>query len=270
MRLSAHWPLLLLVLSMGSSVSAQETPPPSSSSSSSSSDNSANASGEREVSWKLLAPNILDDQKHIWLFPAHIAKKKNWLPALAVVGVTAGLVAADPYPARYFRSTTSFHTFNNIFSGNSTTGMIIAVPSVLYLYGLKEKSSYAQHTALLAAEDVVDAEIPNIVLRTSIHRLRPADIPPNGNAYDTWFETNANPVNAKGSFPSGHAASAFAVATVFSMRYSKQHRWVPWVAYGGAALIGFSRVSTNAHFLSDVFFGSALGFSVSRFAVLRQ
>jgi len=36
-----------------------------------------------------------------------------------------------------------------------------------------------------------------------------------------------------------------------------------------AALVGFSRLSLSAHFLSDVFMGSALGYSISRFAVLR-
>jgi membrane-associated phospholipid phosphatase len=37
-----------------------------------------------------------------------------------------------------------------------------------------------------------------------------------------------------------------------------------------AALVGFSRLSLSAHFLSDVFMGGALGYSISRFAVLRQ
>jgi membrane-associated phospholipid phosphatase len=37
-----------------------------------------------------------------------------------------------------------------------------------------------------------------------------------------------------------------------------------------AALVGFSRLTLSAHFASDVFVGAALGYSVSRFAVLQQ
>jgi membrane-associated phospholipid phosphatase len=44
---------------------------------------------------------------------------------------------------------------------------------------------------------------------------------------------------------------------------------VPWVAYGIAGAIGFSRVSGQAHFPSDVFLGAALGSSISRYVVLR-
>jgi membrane-associated phospholipid phosphatase len=72
-----------------------------------------------------------------------------------------------------------------------------------------------------------------------------------------------------GSFPSGHTIAAFSVATVISRRYGN-HKWVPYAAYGTAALIGFARITLSAHFMSDVFVGGVLGYSISRFAVLRQ
>jgi membrane-associated phospholipid phosphatase len=56
---------------------------------------------------------------------------------------------------------------------------------------------------------------------------------------------------------------------VIARRYGN-HRWVPYAAYGAAALVGFSRLTLSAHFLSDVFLGGALGYSISHFAVLRQ
>jgi len=58
------------------------------------------------------------------------------------------------------------------------------------------------------------------------------------------------------------------VATVVSRRYPK-YRWLPYVAYGLAGVVGFSRVTLSAHFPSDVFLGAALGYSISRYAVLR-
>jgi membrane-associated phospholipid phosphatase len=228
------------------------------------------ATGEREVSWKKLVPNFADDQKKIWLFPAQVAKGQHLFPTFAVLGVTAGLVAADPIEARYFRrNASSYHEFNRIFTGTNTTLAIFAVPSAFYLTGLARKDEYAQHTALLSLEAVADVEVPNVILRMTTRRIRPADVPLNGNFADTWFDSGANPLKAKGSFASGHAASAFAIATVISRRYSN-HRWVPWVAYGTAGLFAFSRVSTNAHFMSDAFFGGALGYSVGRFVALRQ
>jgi hypothetical protein len=44
-----------------------------------------------------LAPNILQDQKPIWSFPARLAQGQDWLPTGIVLGSTAGLVVADPH-----------------------------------------------------------------------------------------------------------------------------------------------------------------------------
>jgi hypothetical protein len=228
------------------------------------------AGQEREVSWKKIFPNFLDDQKHIWLFPSQVARGYHLVPTAAVLGVSAGLTVADPIEGRYFRANSeTYHSFNQVFTGTTTAAEILAVPMAFYLVGLMRKDSYAEHSALLSAEAVADVEIPNVVLRTTMRRLRPADVPMNGNFSDTWFDAGTNPLKAKGSFASGHAASAFTVATVVARRYPR-HRWVPYVAYGAAGLVAFSRVSTSAHFLSDTFFGSALGYAVGRFVVLRQ
>ena len=231
---------------------------------------SAAAAQEREVSWKKIFPNFLDDQKHIWLFPSQVALGYHLVPTAAVLGASAGLTVADPIEGRYFRANSeTYHNFNQVFNGTATAAEILAVPVAFYLVGRMRKDSYAEHTALLSGQAVADVEIPNFILRTSMRRLRPADVPINGNFSDTWFDAGTNPLKAKGSFPSGHAASAFAVATVVARRYSHR-RWVPYVAYGTAGLLAFSRVSTGAHFLSDTFFGGALGYAVGRFVVLRQ
>jgi membrane-associated phospholipid phosphatase len=69
--------------------------------------------------------------------------------------------------------------------------------------------------------------------------------------------------------PSGHTIAAFSVAMIVARRCGN-HKWVPYVSYGMAALVGFSRLTLSAHVVSDVFVGGALGYSVSRFAVLQQ
>jgi membrane-associated phospholipid phosphatase len=99
--------------------------------------------------------------------------------------------------------------------------------------------------------------------------MPPERIQAGGNYSDTWFKSGGSFLRGRGSFPSGHTIAAFSVATIVARRYAN-HRWIPYAAYGLAAVVGFSRVSLSAHFLSDVFMGAALGYSVSRFAVLQQ
>jgi membrane-associated phospholipid phosphatase len=224
---------------------------------------------DRPVSWILLLPNIASDQGRIWTFPARLIQGQNWIPSAAVLGTTAGLMALDPTEAGYFRNTSTFHGFNNIFTGNATVVGTILAPVSLYAVGLIRRDSKMQQTALFAGEAVADAEIVTTVLKDATKRVRPAGFPAQGNLYDSWFESSGSFLRGNGSFPSGHTIAAFSVATVVARRYGN-HRWIPYVAYGAAALVGFSRLSLSAHFLSDVFMGGALGYSISRFTVLRQ
>jgi membrane-associated phospholipid phosphatase len=193
-----------------------------------------------------------------------------WIPAAAIVGVTAGLVALDPKTASYFRRTSSFDGFNSAFSGNATSMGILVAPLSIYAAGLIRKDSKMQGTALLAGEAVANAEILTTVMKDIDRRLRPSDIAPNGDFSDSWFQDNKRYLRSNGSFPSGHTIAAFSVATIIARRYGTRHRWVPYVAYGSAALVGFSRMTLSAHFPSDVFMGAALGYSISRFTVLRE
>jgi membrane-associated phospholipid phosphatase len=224
----------------------------------------------REVSWRRLPSNILRDQKDLWLFPVQLAHGRHWLPAVAVVGVTAGLLAADAHDAPYFRRTSSFSGFNSAFSGRTTALGIALVPSAMYGIGLVRKDSYAQQTALLAGEAAFDSGVLAIAMKDVSRRLRPSDVAPYGDFSGTFFRSRPVAFGQGSAFPSGHATLAFAVATVIARRYGKRHSWVPWVAYGTAGAIGFSRITLQAHFPSDVFLGAALGYSIARFDVLRD
>ena len=223
----------------------------------------------RPVSWKLLLPNLISDQERIWTFPARLAQGRNWLPTAAVLGATAGLVALDPSEAAFFRRTSRFDAFNDTFTGKATLTAIIATPVSLYAVGLARKDLKMRGTALLAGEAIADGELLTTILKDATRRVRPAAISPHGNFSDTWFESGGSHIRGSGSFPSGHSIAVFSLATVVARRYGS-HRWIPYAAYGMAALVGFSRLTLSAHFLSDVFMGGALGYSISRFAVLRQ
>jgi membrane-associated phospholipid phosphatase len=58
------------------------------------------------------------------------------------------------------------------------------------------------------------------------------------------------------AFPSGHAASAFAAASVLERHLGYRASWPALVA---ATYVATSRLVDNRHFLSDVIFGAALG-----------
>lgn len=222
----------------------------------------------RSVSLPELIPNVVDDQKQIWTFPRRLSHRHNWIPLVAVLGTTAALIAIDRNDEA-LTDTTAFHGFNSVFSSTATSAGIAAAPISLYLYGFMHRDSYAANTALLAGEAVADSEIVATALKTMTRRVRPRTISPDGNFGDSFFEGPGGYGVGRGGFPSGHTIAAFSVATVVARRYGKAHRWVPYLAYGLAATVGFSRLTTLAHFPSDVFLGAALGYSVSRFAVLR-
>jgi membrane-associated phospholipid phosphatase len=220
----------------------------------------------RPVSWKELAPNIANDQKRIWTYPARAFKRQNILPTVAFLATTAALLTADPTEGKYFHNTSNFHGFNQTFSSTNTSLLILAAPVSIYAAGLIKHDSKLQKTALLAGEAVADSEILATVLKAVDRRARPASFANQGNYWDSWTDGSST----NGSFPSGHTIAAFSVATVISRQYGRSHRWLPYVAYGTATLIGFSRLSLGAHFTTDVFAGAALGYAISRFAVLQN
>jgi membrane-associated phospholipid phosphatase len=254
---------------------AQDPPPPADRDHSSP---AAASSPEQLISLKLLLPYIAQDQKRIWLFPLRaVCGKQGWKPALGILGATAGLIALDPRDTPYFQrasyqQTPAVREFNRIVSGRNAALAIAAVPVSFYIAGLVNqkgvrKVSYASQTALLAGEAVANAEIVAAAMKAVDRRLRPGLVGPDGDYSDTWFRQQGAGIASSGSFPSAHTTAAFSVATVFAQRY-RSHRWAPWAAYGLAGVIGFSRVSGQAHFPSDVFVGAVLGFSISRFVVL--
>jgi len=220
----------------------------------------------RPVSLRKLPGNILEDQKEIFLFPKDLAKGKHWWPTIGVLGGTVALVASDPYTAPSFRTTTRFNGFNRGLSAVNTAAFIAAVPVAMYGVGWLRKNSYAKETALLAGEAVADGFLLDIPFKGITGRKQPINYIGNGPYSDSFFNGSHNPINS-GGFYSVHAFAATSVATVIAQRYRK-HRWVPIVAYGLAGAICFSRISRSEHFPSDVFFGAAMGFVISKYAVL--
>jgi membrane-associated phospholipid phosphatase len=223
----------------------------------------------RDATWRSFVPDFFHDQKDIWLvYPGNVAHGHFLIPTLAVAGLTAGLIYADPHTMPYFRShQTNLDDINDVFGPIIATGYVIAVPASLMAVGAMRHDHYAVSTALLSGEAYADSVIPNLAIKAITRRERPADVPPPFPFTGTFFSPNKSALKGS-SFPSGHATGAFAVATVVAQRY-RNHRWVPWAVYGMATAVSLSRMTTLAHFPSDVFLGGAMGYTVARYQTLR-
>ena len=223
-------------------------------------------SSSRDVAIYKLPANILQDQVTIFSFPRKLARGEHWWPTIGIAGVTAGFMASDPYSSPSFRTSNDFHGFNNAMGSINTAAFIAAVPAAMYAVGFVRNDSYAKNTALLAGEAVADGFILSLPFKAITARRVPSSYFGNGPYADSFFAGTHNPIKS-GGFYSVHAMAATAVATVIARRY-RNHKWVPFVAYGLAGAISFSRVTRNDHFPADVFFGAAMGYVIARYAVL--
>ena len=103
----------------------------------------------------------------------------------------------------------------------------------------------------VAAAGLLDQALKNLLCRA-----RPSA--PEAGVFFTGFPCVPAPY-ALASFPSGHATTAFALATVLSLWYP---RWTAaWLAL--AAVVGWSRIALGPHFPSDVVAGAILGVAVA-------
>lgn len=222
---------------------------------------------DRDVTWRSVPKDFLHDQKGIWLFPTQLAKGHFWSPTLAIVGGTAGLLLADPHVMPYFRNhARNLDDINDVFDSPITTAEVFAVPASLLTAGYIRHDSYQVGTSILAGVAYADSAVVDLAIKAVSRRERPSDVSPGEPFSDTFFSGSKSPFKGS-SFPSGHAAGVFSVATVIATRY-RNHRWVPWVSYGFAAVISVSRVTTLSHFPSDVFLGAALGYTITRYQTL--
>lgn len=117
------------------------------------------------------------------------------------------------------------------------------VPNILYYGGMKT------HYYLTSSESTnLNAEI---MLKATIYSALVTNI-----LKYTIREPRPTEGGARNSFPSGHTTSAFA----FASAVGAIHGW-KWgtPAYLLAAVVGFSRINDNAHYLHDVLGGAAIG-----------
>jgi membrane-associated phospholipid phosphatase len=150
-------------------------------------------------------------------------------------------------------------------TGGETTRAFSAIfhPAIMcgfvsagYLAGELSDNSSTRQAFLLAGESLLLTEMFVQALKTGLGRARP------------YLEEGAfsfRPINfreKRRSFPSGHAASAWAVAA--SLAASSKSHSIDALIYTLAAGASLSRVLLDKHFASDVLAGSLLGFFIGK------
>jgi membrane-associated phospholipid phosphatase len=145
--------------------------------------------------------------------------------------------------------------------GDAATGALLI--GAFYFIGRTGGHDRLREMGSLSAEALLDAGIWVTALKAITARTRPS-----GSGTGDFFQYSPPPDQSNGSFPSGHAMGSFAVATVIAKEYPEK-RWLPWLAYGTAGLIGVSRVVQGRHYPSDVLVGALLGNSIGRMVAYR-
>ena len=204
---------------------------------------------------KFLA-NILSDQRAIWTSPFSLKRGDGkWLAPLGIA--TALLVATDRHTSGELFDGGNHQTRINISKDFSRLGSSYAtggVAAAFYFVGRAKHDARARETGLLSAEALIDSAIVVTALKTVSQRQRP----PTDHTSGEFFDGGS-------SFPSGHAISAWSVATVIASEYGQHRPVVRFGAYGIATAVSLSRYTGTNHFLSDILVGSALGYGIGRY-----
>jgi membrane-associated phospholipid phosphatase len=195
--------------------------------------------------------DIVSDQRAIWTSPFHLNRgDAKWLAPLGVS--TLALMASDQETGELSDSRRRVSVSKNIsFAGSiySTGGLAAA----FYLAGRATGNARARETGWLGGEALINTALVYSVLKNVSQRPRP-----------TVDDAHAEFFDGGHSFPSGHAASAWALATVIANEYHDR-RAVQVGAYGLAAAVSVSRYTGRNHFLSDILVGSAIGYGIGRY-----
>ncbi|MBA2671910.1 MAG: phosphatase PAP2 family protein [Gemmatimonadetes bacterium] len=192
-----------------------------------------------------------------------LTAKDGYLALGAALG-TLALAPLDAHIARAIQEspTQLSPTVRFISTGAELLGGpgSLAIAGGLYVGGNIVASRDLATTGLRTGEAVVLAEIIVYSIKGLAGRARPRlDV---SNPLDFALGRGISGGSYQ-SFPSGHAAAAFAAATVLSSAIAEQNPdariFAGSLLYTTASLTGISRIYTNEHWLTDTALGGAIG-----------
>lgn len=183
----------------------------------------------------------------------------DWAKAGFVVGGTAAFYVFDERLMTWVQNNRS-QTSNEIADVAKQFGnelYVLPGLALLYGYGHWADDKRMRKTTLLGFESWFYSSLVTTALKQSFHRNRPKE----GGGYDQWGGPSLSSEHL--SFPSGHASTAWSVATVIATEYDDC--WlIPPAAYTAATMVSLARMNDAEHWASDVFFSSATGFFIGK------
>jgi membrane-associated phospholipid phosphatase len=192
----------------------------------------------------------------------------TWRDGVLGAAFVVGTVAARPIDASAAAALQDPRNQKSRFLKNvAITVRTIADPGSyvigvsMYAIGRVTKEDHLAQLGLHGTEALAIGEGTAIALKGFFGRARPLVDVKNPNDYQLLRGFGKD--DRFRSFPSGHTVAGFAAAAAVTAETS---RWWPssvWyvgpVMYGGAALVGLSRMYDNRHWASDVITGAAIG-----------
>lgn len=215
------------------------------------------------------------DEGEMWATPFRLDWKNLAIFSTVLVGAGV-LVANDEGIYENFKLYQSKNPWVGTLSPKVTMlgdwGVDCGIAGLFFLGGLILKDRKARDTGLMAWETLLHTGILVQVVKHLAGRQRPKV----ENGLDYWYGPGAffkrysqGSFSHYDSFFSGHTVTAWGLATVITENY-KNHLWVPITCYGLATLVGLSRLTEDAHWLSDVFIGAVIGYAVGKMVVRNQ
>jgi undecaprenyl-diphosphatase len=179
----------------------------------------------------------------------------------------------NPIDAGFFLFINSRHSpfFDHFFSMVTWLGSgWVAVPLAGAVIILVTQRSYLARALVCAAIAGLLAGITNTPMKWIVHRPRPAayfEQRDGATKVEQAVAPKARVVGAslrRNSFPSGHAVTAFAAATVLFLLYGGYFV----LAFVPALFVAYSRVYMGVHFPLDVAAGALLGSGIALLIIL--
>ncbi|HEY2461748.1 MAG TPA: capsule assembly Wzi family protein [Candidatus Acidoferrum sp.] len=194
---------------------------------------------------KGLGKDFLKDQEQIWTSPAKIRwQDTEWLVPLS--GISAGLFVTDHDVSSHLSTAPKTLSHYKTFSDGGAAALIGGAAG-MWLLSYPAHNEHWRETGFLAGESAIDALVAVESLKYTLRRDRPFQ----GDGSGPFFQSGGT------SFPSEHAAAAWAVAGVIAHEYPGP---IPRIlAYGLASFVSYSRIRARQHFPSDVFIGGLMG-----------
>lgn len=131
----------------------------------------------------------------------------------------------------------------------------------MYVVGRAADKPRLAHLAVHGLESAVVAATTTGVLKTILGRARPF-VAGHDDPHDFQLMRGIRSDSYQ-AFPSGHTTMTFAIASAVTLELEQWHPRSAWVVgpllYGGATLVGLSRMYEDKHWASDVVMGAAIG-----------